>query len=53
MEQNETILSGYSDTEKGAYLGAIASLATADRQASGQTGWCDVRASAPGRGLKA
>lgn len=29
-----TILEGYSDTEKGAYLGAIASLATADRSAS-------------------
>lgn len=33
MEQ-ETILDGYSDAEKGAYLSAIASLATADRQAS-------------------
>lgn len=33
MEQ-QTILEGYSDQEKGAYLGAIASLATADRQAS-------------------
>jgi len=30
----ETILEGYSDLEKGAYLGAIASIATADRQAS-------------------
>ena len=29
-----TILEGYNDAEKGAYLGAIASLATADRQAS-------------------
>lgn len=29
-----TILDGYSDTEKGAYLGAIASIATADRKAS-------------------
>jgi len=29
-----TILDGYTDTEKGAYLGAIASLATADRTAS-------------------
>lgn len=29
-----SILSGYSDLEKGAYLGAIASLATADRVAS-------------------
>lgn len=32
MEQN--ILDGYSDAEKGAYLSAIASLATADREAS-------------------
>lgn len=29
-----TILSGYTDIEKGAYLGAIASLATADRVAT-------------------
>jgi tellurite resistance protein len=29
-----TILAGYKDQEKGAYLGAIASIATADRQAS-------------------
>jgi uncharacterized tellurite resistance protein B-like protein len=34
MEETTTILEGYSDMEKGAYLGAIASLATADRQAS-------------------
>lgn len=34
MEQQETILEGYSDMEKGAYLGAIASIATADRAAS-------------------
>lgn len=34
MANNQTILEGYSDLEKGAYLGAIASLATADRQAS-------------------
>jgi len=33
MEQ-QTILEGYSDMEKGAYLGAIASIATADRSAS-------------------
>lgn len=33
MEQ-QTILEGYSDSEKAAYLSAIASLATADRQAS-------------------
>lgn len=30
----ESILQNHSDTEKGAYLGAIASLATADRSAS-------------------
>jgi uncharacterized tellurite resistance protein B-like protein len=34
MEQKPTILEGYSDLEKGAYLGAIASVATADRTAS-------------------
>lgn len=36
MEEVKTtsILEGYSDQEKGAYLGAIASLATADRSAS-------------------
>ncbi|MDB5252064.1 MAG: hypothetical protein JWP27_1233 [Flaviaesturariibacter sp.] len=34
MEQQQTILEGYSDLEKGAYLGAIASIATADRSAS-------------------
>lgn len=34
MENKTTILEGYSDLEKGAYLGAIASLATADRIAS-------------------
>ncbi|ANE52776.1 TerB family tellurite resistance protein [Flavisolibacter tropicus] len=35
MEQGTpTILEGYSDMEKGAYLGAIASLATADRSAT-------------------
>ena len=34
MENNEKILEGSSDLEKGAYLGAIASIATADRQAS-------------------
>lgn len=33
MEQ-QTILEGYSDAEKGAYISAIASLATADREAS-------------------
>jgi uncharacterized tellurite resistance protein B-like protein len=32
--QPKTILEGYTDQEKGAYLGAIASLATADRSAS-------------------
>jgi tellurite resistance protein len=30
----EKILEGYTDMEKGAYLGAIASIATADREAS-------------------
>ena len=34
MENSETILQGSSDVEKGAYLGAIASIATADRQAT-------------------
>ena len=33
-QQTPTILEGYSDVEKGAYLGAIASIATADRSAS-------------------
>ena len=36
MEEQSTILEGYSDQEKGAYLGAIASLATADHQASAE-----------------
>lgn len=34
MEQQQTLLQNYSDEEKGAYLGAIASIATADREAS-------------------
>ncbi len=34
MEQQETILKGHTDEEKGAYLGAIASIATADKSAS-------------------
>ena len=34
MESSQTILQGSSDIEKGAYLGAIASIATADRQAT-------------------
>jgi uncharacterized tellurite resistance protein B-like protein len=33
MTETTTILEGYSDLEKGAYLGAIASIATADRSA--------------------
>ncbi len=33
MEQTVTVLDGYNDMEKGAYLGAIASIATADRSA--------------------
>jgi uncharacterized tellurite resistance protein B-like protein len=32
--ENTVILKGYSDQEKGAYLGAIASLATADKMAT-------------------
>ena len=32
--ETTTILEGYSDQEKGAYLGAVASIATADREAS-------------------
>ncbi len=34
MNTSTTLLEGYSDLEKGAYLGAIASIATADRSAS-------------------
>jgi uncharacterized tellurite resistance protein B-like protein len=34
MQQEEKLLKDYSDTEKGAYLGAIASIATADHSAS-------------------
>lgn len=34
MQQTQSILEGHSDLEKGAYLGAIASIATADREAS-------------------
>ncbi len=34
MERTPSILQGYSNLEKGAYLGAIASLATADRSAT-------------------
>lgn len=34
MENSQTLLEGSSDMEKGAYIGAIASLATADRQAT-------------------
>jgi len=34
MAQEEKLLKDYSDEEKGAYLGAIASIATADRTAS-------------------
>ncbi|MEP6844986.1 MAG: TerB family tellurite resistance protein [Panacibacter sp.] len=47
MDESTTVLEGYSDEEKGAYLGAIASIATADRQASPEeiqyiTGLCDA-----------
>ena len=34
MEQSESILGGYTEQEKGAYLGVIASIATADRAAT-------------------
>jgi uncharacterized tellurite resistance protein B-like protein len=34
MEQSEKLLKDYSDMEKGAYIGAIASIATADNTAS-------------------
>lgn len=34
MENTETLLAGSTDMEKGAYIGAIASLSTADRDAS-------------------
>jgi uncharacterized tellurite resistance protein B-like protein len=34
MEHNQRLLEGYSDLEKGAYLGAIASIATADHEAT-------------------
>jgi uncharacterized tellurite resistance protein B-like protein len=34
MEQEEKLLKDYSDSEKGAYIAAIASIATADRTAS-------------------
>jgi uncharacterized tellurite resistance protein B-like protein len=34
QQQTETILTSYSEKEKAAYLGALASLATADREAS-------------------
>ena len=36
MENQTTILEGYSDLEKGAYLGAIASISTADRSATAE-----------------
>ena len=36
MSNNTTFLAGYTDLEKGAYLAAIASLATADRVASAE-----------------
>ena len=34
MDQQDVLLKDYSDEEKGAYLGAIASMATADHQAT-------------------
>lgn len=36
MENSQTLLQGATDMEKGAYLGAIASIATADREASSE-----------------
>jgi DNA-binding transcriptional regulator YiaG len=36
MDHTTKILKDYSDPEKGAYLGAIASIATADHQATGE-----------------
>src|SRR4051812_36924122 len=47
MEETTTILEGYPDQEKGAYLGAVASIATADREASPEelehiTALCDA-----------
>jgi uncharacterized tellurite resistance protein B-like protein len=36
MEQSQKLLKDYTDTEKGAYLSAIASIATADRSASAE-----------------
>ncbi len=49
MSESTTVLEGYSDQEKGAYLGAIASIATADRHASPEeieyiTALCDAAA---------
>ncbi len=45
--ETTTVLEGYSDQEKGAYLGAMASMATADRQATDEelqyiVGLCDA-----------
>lgn len=34
--QSETLLKGYSEQEKAAYLGALAALATSDREANGE-----------------
>ena len=36
MKDTDKLLKNYSDTEKGAYLGAIASLATADHEATAE-----------------
>jgi uncharacterized tellurite resistance protein B-like protein len=52
MEENNSILEGHSDSEKTAYLGAIASIATADRQASGEeldyiSGLCQAASLSP------
>ena len=47
MHEDKKVLEGYSDREKGAYLGAIASIATADREATPEeldyiSGLCDA-----------
>src|SRR6476469_728546 len=54
MVESNSILEGHADNEKIAYLGAIASIATADRQASDEelayiSGLCDAAGLAPGQ----
>lgn len=36
LERQDTILEGYSDKEKGAYLGSVAAIVTADRSATAE-----------------